>query len=60
MSLTPFSLGTLLFLGTALGLFIALLGATLFFAVQDKKAAATVLVLGLMLVVGTLALYFFS
>ncbi len=58
MSLMP--IWILLFLGITFGLFVALIGATLFFASRDRRAAATVLVLGLILVIGTVALYMFS
>jgi hypothetical protein len=58
MNLIP--LWVLLFLGITFGLFVALIGATLFFATRDRRAAATVLVVGLMLLIGTVAFYMFS
>lgn len=58
MSLVPF--WVLLFLGITCGLSVALIGGTFFVATRDRKAAATVLVLGLILVVGTVALYMSS
>ncbi len=58
MNVTP--LWVLLFLGITIGLFVALLGATLIFATRNRKAAATVLVLGLLLVIGTVASYMFA
>jgi hypothetical protein len=58
MNLMP--LWVLLFLGITFGLFVALIGATLFFASRDRRTAATVLVLGLVFLIGTVALYKFS